>query len=141
MMMFLRYQKKHKTQFIVLYTIIILLILGAGFLSIKETGIPPLSVEQKLSVSMGALLIFIIVALALFNVIKIFWRFKSLGFLAAFGILSLLRVVIDVLIKTLLLVSIPLLILDLIVRPYFYYLNMTTYFDDYKLLRFTNEKD
>lgn len=141
MMLFIRYQTKHKRQFVILYTLVVLLIFGAGYLAIKESNIPPLSIKEKADVAIGVILVIGVVVLAFFSVVKIFWKFKSLGFLTAFGILSLLKAVIDILIRTLFLVSIPLLILDLIVRPYFYYLNMTVYFEDYKMLRLSNEKN
>ena len=139
--MFLKYDKKDKRKFIILNAIVLLGIIVMGYTAkvIANVELPTLTVEEKFKAGLGFIIILIIVIMAMFNVISIVFKFKSLGFVIAALILFLLKNVIDLLFITTFLVSIPLLFNDLVVRNYFKYLNMTKYFETYKHLVKRNE--
>lgn len=115
MKMFLIYDARDKTRYILLKAVIFAMIAVIGLLVSKNNvGIP------------------IIILLAYSNRLKPLFKIKSIGFaVIAFG-LYFLREAIEPLSLSLLLVSIPLLIDDLVVENYFRYLNMTKYFEKYK---------
>ena len=84
---------------------------------------------QRASFGSGLILIAFIVALAYLNRLKMLFKIKSIGFLVAFVILSLLRVGIDALVWGTGFVAVPLLIDDIFVVNYFKYLDITKYGD------------
>lgn len=121
------YQKKDRQKLIISKIIIGLLIIGAGILSAHVNKLTLPTIEEKLSWGVGLGAVIFVVILAMFNRIKILIRIKSLGFVIAFIILSLLRVGIDTLITTIGLISIPLLIDDLIIENYFKFIDIKKY--------------
>lgn len=133
-MMFPHYDKKDKWKWLILNFIVISGIVGMGYLAVKITNVEIVTVKEKASFGVGAILIFVLVILALTRVINVFWRFKGLGFALAFVILLLFKSVIDFMIVSIGLISIPLLINDIMIRPYFSYLNVSKYWDQYRYL-------
>lgn len=132
--MFQKYDKKDKLKFIVLHLIVILGVIASGVLAIYLAGIELPTVEEKFKVGIGLILVGVVILLAFSNVVKVFVKLKSVGFLTAFLILLFLKNVINVLVITLGFVTIPLLFNDLVVRNYFRYLNMGKYWESYKFL-------
>ena len=133
-MMFLRYDKKDKRLFLILHSLVILGILGAGLLAVKYANLDlyTLNTDTKMQIGFGTVIVGIIVMSASFHNLKWLFKFKSVTFITAFASLFLLKSVIDILVITLGFVSIPLLFNDLFITPYFRVKNMTKYFDDYK---------
>lgn len=134
MKMFLKYDKKDKIKFLVLKGSILLAIILMGVLSAKITEINLPTTEEKLSFSFGLLGIVFIVIMAILNRIKVLFKFKSVTFVIVGLILYLLKSVIEPLSISLLLISIPLIIDDLLINNYFLYLNMNKYYDVYKFV-------
>lgn len=125
--MFIKYDKIDKIKFIVAKVIIFILIILAALLAMHLAKVDLPKATQKVSWGFGLTLIAFIVALAYLNRLKMLFKIKSIGFLVAFVILSLLRVGIDALVWGTGLVSIPLLIDDIFVVSYFKYLDIKKY--------------
>lgn len=125
--MFIKYDKTDKIKFIVAKVIIFILIILAALLAMHLAKVDLPKATQKVSWGFGLTLIAFIVALAYLNRLKMLFKIKSIGFLVAFVILSLLRVGIDALVWGTGLVSIPLLIDDIFVVSYFKYLDIKKY--------------
>lgn len=140
MMMYLHYDKKDKRKFLLFNALILVSIILMGYIAFKSSNVSIPSFEEKLKVGAGFALILIIVLLAMFNVINVLFKFKSILFLILTGIFYFFSTVIDLLFVTTALVSIPLLVNDIIVRPYFHYLNNTKYFERYKYIGSHNGK-
>ncbi len=121
------YQKKDRKKLILYKSLVIVMIIGAALLAAHINNLSLPTVEEKISWSLGVILIVIVATLAIFNRIKLLFKVKSLGFIFAVVALSLLRVGIDTLISSLWLISIPLLIDDLIIESYFKYLDIKKY--------------
>lgn len=132
--MFLKYDKKDKIKFLVLKGSILLAIILMGVLVAEITEINLPTTEEKLSFSFGLLGIVFIVIMAILNRIKVLFKFKSVTFVIVGLILYLLKSVIEPLSISLLLISIPLIIDDLLINNYFLYLNMNKYYDVYKFV-------
>lgn len=125
--MFIKYDKTDKIKFIVAKVIIFILIILAALLAMHLAKVDLPKATQKVSWGFGLTLIAFIVVLAYLNRLKMLFKIKSIGFLVAFVILSLLRVGIDALVWGTGLVAIPLLIDDIFVVSYFKYLDITKY--------------
>lgn len=132
--MWLHYDKKYKTRYILFKGLIlmgiILALVGAYF----KTGLKLPSLEHKLSFGFGFILLVVVGAMAFFNRIKLLFKVRSIGFLILFIMLLLLSVAMETLLWSLGLVSIPLIIDDLIVETYFKYVNITYYWDKWKYI-------
>lgn len=132
MTMFLAYDKKDKTKFILLKLSVFILIILMGILAFKGVKLELPSLSEKLSFGIGVIAIAFVVVFALLNRLKSLFKFKSFSFVLIAVILYGLRAVIEPLSFAFLLISIPLLIDDLIIDNYFKYLNVKKYFDVYK---------
>lgn len=130
--MFLAYDKKDKTKFILLKLSVFILIILMGILAFKGAKLELPSLSEKLSFGIGVIAIAFVVVFALLNRLKSLFKFKSFSFVLIAVILYGLRAVIEPLSFAFLLISIPLLIDDLIIDNYFKYLNVKKYFDVYK---------
>lgn len=135
--MFQRYDKKDKKVYLFLKSIVMFGIIISGLLSIKITNssLEIITETDKVKLSIGLILILIIVTLVFIKKIAFIIKIKSLGFLVVALLLFTLKAVIDTLIVTFLLISIPLIFDDLFVKTYFNYLNMSKYFNDYKYIK------
>lgn len=116
--MFLILDKKDRKKFIlhkalIIFFTLLMLPLAAHFAKVE---IP--NIRTGLSLGIGWTLILIIGALAILNRLKVLFKVKSMTFLVAFIIFSLLKVSIDALVYSTGLVTIPLLIDDIIINPY-----------------------
>lgn len=125
--MFIKYDKIDKIKFIVAKVIIFILIILAALLAMHLAKVDLPKATQKVSWGTGLTLIAFIVVLAYLNRLKMLFKIKSIGFLVAFVILSLLRVGIDALWYGTGLVAIPLLIDDVFVVSYFKVLDIKKY--------------
>lgn len=132
MTMFLAYDKKDKTKFILFKIAVLVAIVLMGVLAFKGVKLELPSLSEKLSFGIGVIAIAFVVVFALLNRLKSLFKFKSFSFVLIAVILYGLRVVIEPLSFAFLLISIPLLIDDLIIDNYFKYLNVKKYFDVYK---------
>lgn len=132
MTMFLAYDKKDKTKFILFKIAVLVAIVLMGVLAFKAVKLELPSLSEKLSFGIGVIAIAFVVVFALLNRLKSLFKFKSFSFVLIAVILYGLRVVIEPLSFAFLLISIPLLIDDLIIDNYFKYLNVKKYFDVYK---------
>ena len=132
MTMFLHYDKKDKTKFILFKLAVFILIILMGILAFKGAKLELPSLSEKLSFGIGVIAIAFVVVFALLNRLKSLFKFKSFSFVLIAVILYGLRAVIEPLSFAFLLISIPLLIDDLIIDNYFKYLNVKKYFDVYK---------
>jgi len=130
--MFLAYDKKDKTKFVLLKLAVFILIILMGILAFKGAKLELPSLSEKLSFGIGVIAIAFVVVFALLNRLKSLFKFKSFSFVLIAVILYGLRAVIEPLSFAFLLISIPLLIDDLIIDNYFKYLNVKKYFDVYK---------
>jgi hypothetical protein len=130
--MFLAYDKKDKTKFVLLKLAVFILIILMGVLAFKGAKLELPSLSEKLSFGIGVIAIAFVVVFALLNRLKSLFKFKSFSFVLIAVILYGLRAVIEPLSFAFLLISIPLLIDDLIIDNYFKYLNVKKYFDVYK---------
>lgn len=134
MTMFLAYDKKDKTKFILFKIAVLVAIVLMGVLAFKGVKLELPSLSEKLSFGIGVIAIAFVVVFALLNRLKSLFKFKSFSFVLIAVILYGLRVVIEPLSFAFLLISIPLLIDDLIIDNYFKYLNVKKYFDVYKFV-------
>ena len=132
MTMFLAYDKKDKTKFILFKIAVLVAIVLMGVLAFKGVKLELPSLSEKLSFGIGVIAIAFVVVFALLNRLKSLFKFKSFSFVLIAVILYGLRAVIEPLSFAFLLISIPLLIDDLIIDNYFKYLNVKKYFDVYK---------
>lgn len=132
MIMFLHYQKKDRTRYLLAKISIFIGIVLMGMLAAHITKLSLPKIEQKFSWGIGIISVAVVIILAFFNRIKLLFRFKSLGFIVGFMILLLLSVAIETLVWSLGLISIPLLIDDVVVNGYFKYINATRYWTVYK---------
>lgn len=132
MTMFLAYDKKDKTKFILFKLGVFVAIVLMGVLAFKGAKLELPSLSEKLSFGIGVMAITAVVVFAFLNRLKSLFKFKSLSFVLIAVILYGLRAVIEPLSFAFLLISIPLLIDDLIIDNYFKYLNVKKYFDVYK---------
>lgn len=132
MTMFLAYDKKDKTKFILFKIAVLVSIVLMGVLAFKGVKLELPSLSEKLSFGIGVIAIAFVVVFALLNRLKSLFKFKSFSFVLIAVILYGLRAVIEPLSFAFLLISIPLLIDDLIIDNYFKYLNVKKYFDVYK---------
>lgn len=132
MTMFLAYDKKDKTKFILFKIAVLVAIVLMGVLAFKAVKLELPSLSEKLSFGIGVIAIAFVVVFALLNRLKSLFKFKSFSFVLIAVILYGLRAVIEPLSFAFLLISIPLLIDDLIIDNYFKYLNVKKYFDVYK---------
>jgi hypothetical protein len=130
--MFLAYDKKDKTKFILFKIAVLVAIVLMGVLAFKGVKLELPSLSEKLSFGIGVIAIAFVVVFALLNRLKSLFKFKSFSFVLIAVILYGLRAVIEPLSFAFLLISIPLLIDDLIIDNYFKYLNVKKYFDVYK---------
>lgn len=130
--MFLAYDKKDKTKFVLLKLAIFVLIILMGVLAFEGAKLELPSLSEKLSFGIGVIAILFVVVFAFLNRLKNLFKFKSASFVLIAIILYGLRTVIEPLSFAFLLISIPLLIDDLIIDNYFKYLNVKKYFDVYK---------
>ncbi len=130
--MFLTYQKKDKIKFLTLKILVLALIVGSLFLAVYLKKIELPTMESKLSFGMGFMIALVVVVLAVFNRIRVLFKIKAIGFVTIFLILLLLKETMDTLIITIGLVTIPLVIDDIIINPYFKYLNITKYWETYR---------
>lgn len=127
MTMFWKYSSKDKMKFIIAKLVIIISLVLMGLLAAHLTKLELPTLEDKMSWGIGWGIVALVVAMAIFNRLKILFKIKSLGFIVVFIILSLLKVGIDALIITIGLVTIPLLIDDIIISNYFKYLDYKVY--------------
>lgn len=132
--MFLAYDKKDKTKFVLLKLAIFISIILMGILAFEGAKLELPSLSEKLSFGIGVLAIVSVVVFAFLNRLKNLFKFKSASFVLIAIILYGLRTVIEPLSFAFLLISIPLLIDDLIIDNYFKYLNVKKYFDVYKFI-------
>lgn len=133
--MFLHYDKKDKRKYIYFKLIIVGLMIASFLLSLKltNTGFP--KGKEGVSVGIGFGLIIFTYFVATTKLVKIVIKFKSAGMILILLILYFLSTVIDTLVITLFLATIPVFINDLLVEPYFSILNHTKYFETYWKLR------
>ena len=134
MTMFLAYDKKDKTKFVLFKMAVFIAIVLRGVLAFIGLKLELPSLTEKLSFGIGVIVINAVIVLAFFNRLKSLFKFKSLSFVLIAIILYGLRAVIEPLSFAFLLISIPLLIDDLIIDNYFNYLNVKKYFDVYKFV-------
>jgi hypothetical protein len=132
--MFLAYDKKDKTKFVLLKLAIFISIILMGILAFEGAKLELPSLSEKLSFGVGVIAIVTVVIIAFLNRLKSLFKFKSASFVLIAVILYGLRTVIEPLSFAFLLISIPLLIDDLIIDNYFKYLNVKKYFDVYKFI-------
>lgn len=132
--MFLAYDKKDKTKFILFKLAVFILIILMGILAFEGAKLELPSLSEKLSFGFGVIAILFVVVFAFINRLKNLFKFKSASFVLIAIILYGLRTVIEPLSFAFLLISIPLLIDDLIIDNYFKYLNVKKYFDVYKFI-------
>jgi len=132
--MFLAYDKKDKTKFVLLKLAIFISIILMGILAFEGAKLELPSLSEKLSFGVGVIAIVTVVIIAFLNRLKSLFKFKSASFVLIAIILYGLRTVIEPLSFAFLLISIPLLIDDLIIDNYFKYLNVKKYFDHYKFI-------
>lgn len=132
--MFLSYDKKDKRKFIFSKLFIFILIGMMGYLATHFSKIELPELKHQLSFSLGWILIVIVVILALFNRLQSLFKIRSIGFLFVFLILLFFRYTIDTLVITIGLITIPLLIDDVVINPYFKYINMNKYWEKYKYI-------
>lgn len=129
--MFLRYDKKDKRKYLIFKGIVLAGIIGSFFIAGAISKMKPPSIDEKMKVDIGWIIIGIVVFMGFINYLKVFIKFKSLGFILVSLILFLMSSVIDVIVISTAVVSIPLLFDDAFVKTYFKYLNMTKYYEDY----------
>ena len=132
--MFLAYDKKDKTKFILFKVAVFIAIVLMGVLAFKGLKLELPSLTEKLSFGIGVIAINAVIVLAFFNRLKSLFKFKSASFVLIAVILYGFRTVIEPLSFAFLLISIPILIDDLIIDNYFKYLNVKKYFDVYKFI-------
>ena len=132
--MFLAYDKKDKTKFILFKLAVFVLIILMGILAFEGAKLELPSLSEKLSFGVGVIAIIFVVVFAFINRLKNLFKFKSASFVLIAVILYGLRTVIEPLSFAFLLISIPLVIDDLIIDNYFKYLNVKKYFDVYKFI-------
>lgn len=132
MKMFLHYDKKDKKKYLLSKLSIFILIVLMGMWAAHITKLKLPSLEEKLSWSIGLIIVIVIIVLAFINRIKLLFKFKSVGFLISFIVFLLLSVAIETLVWALGLITIPLLIDDIILSNYFSYLNHKKYWYIYK---------
>lgn len=108
---------KKKVGYVISKLAVVLGILGAGIGAIFASGNNVLTVTEKMSVSMGAVMIVIIAAIAGLGKLRSLVKVKSIGLLITFAILWAFQSVIHSLIWAVGLISIPMLIDDIIVNP------------------------
>lgn len=132
--MFLIYDKKDKAKFIFSKSLIFIAIILMGYASTFFSKISLPELKHQVSFRLGFLLILTVVILAMFNRLQALFKIRSIGFLVIFLILILFKYTIDTLIISIGLITIPLLIDDIAVNPYFKYINMNKYWDQYKYI-------
>lgn len=130
--MYLHYQKKDRRKFLIFKGIIFLLLIIFSIISFKVSNLKLPTLEDKLSFGIGIITVVGVFILSILNRLKTLFKIKSIGFIITALILLLFSKFIDTLYLTLMLISIPLLIDDLVVNNYFKYLNATKYWDKYK---------
>lgn len=128
------YDKKDKIKFITLKIFVFILTIALGILAVKMAEVNLVTTKEKLQVGIGLSLIGILVIIALAGSLGKLIRTKSVGFIIGFIIFFLLRHVVDALVLGFGFLSIPLLLDDLVIRPYFKFLNMGKYWEDYKYM-------
>jgi len=90
------------------------------------------TMESKLSIGIGYILLGIITVIILLERVQALFKIKSIGILLLFLMLALLEPHIYVLRTTLGLMLIPLLIDDILVNGYFFILNNNKYWEYYR---------
>lgn len=125
MKIFYKLPPKQKRLFILSKAMVILLIIMMGVIAVFASGLKLPTLESQLSFSVGVILISLLTLLAVLNRIKTLFKKASVGFLTVFIILLCFNYTLDVLIWGTGLISIPLLIDDVIVTPFWmnYYYN------------------
>lgn len=116
--MFLIYDKSDQKKFILHKSLIIFWVLLSLPLAAHWAKVEVPDIKTGFSLGLGWIIILVVGALAFFNRLKLIFKIKSLGFVIAFIIITLVRVGIDALWYSLGLISIPLLIDDIIIKPY-----------------------
>lgn len=129
--MFLQYDKKDKRKYVYAKIFVFSLLIGAFIAAMLITNTKLPSVEEKFNVGIGFVFVAFTFVIATTKLAKLFVKFKSLGFIMVLGILFFFKYVMDTLLVSLALALIPLLLNDLLINPYFMYLNMTKYKEDY----------
>ena len=109
---------QHRKLYVIHKLIIFLLIIGSVFSAVEITNPVIVTTEERLSISIGALVGSIVVMLAIVNRIKSLFKVKFLTFLVTWILLFSLTKVIDTLVWSIGLVLIPLAIDDLILLPF-----------------------
>ena len=132
--MFLSYDKKDKRKFILAKGFIFIFIGMMAYLATHFSKIELPELKHQISFGLGFLLILVVVILALLNRLQSLFKIRSIGFLLVFLILLLFRYTIDTLVITTGLTTIPLLIDDVVINPYFKYINMNKYWEKYKYI-------
>lgn len=128
------YDKKDRIKFLILKAFVVVLTISLGFLAVKMADVNLVTMEEKLQVGIGLSLITVLIVIALFGSLGKVIRTKSVGFVIGFIVFFLLRHVVDALTLGFGFLSIPLLLDDLMIRPYFKFLNMGKYWQDYKYM-------
>lgn len=139
MKMFLIYNSKDKAKFVILKMFIFIMIFMMGYLAFKKLDLELPSLKSKMELGAGFIMIGLVILLAYLNRLRSLFKFKSVGFIVIAFMLYFLKIVIDSLSLSFLLISIPLLIDDLVIENYFKYINMTRYFEHYKFVGAHNE--
>lgn len=115
--LFYKLPRKKKVGYVISKLAVVLGIIGAGVGAIFASGNNVLTVSEKMSVSMGAILIVIVAAIAGLGRLRSLVKVKSIGILITFAILWAFQSVINSLIWAVGLISIPMLVDDIIVNP------------------------
>ena len=114
---FFKLKPIHKKWFIIYQLFIFLSILFMGFIAIKVTNPVIVETNEQVSLTIGAMLGAIVIALAFFNRLKNLLKIKCVAFLIIWLLLLSTQMIIDTLIWGFGLCMIPLLIDDIILIP------------------------
>jgi hypothetical protein len=124
---FAKLSKKHKRAFILYQITLFLIIAIMTVIAIKITNPKIIEPSDQMSLTIGAVLAFSVMALAFLNRLKSLLKIKFVAFLIIWVLLFSLQMIMTTLIWTIGLVLIPLMIDDLICLPLWKNLWYNTY--------------